>query len=422
MEENYYFESDNNKPERKKSKNIVMDKGLFIMGLVLIIIVTMLTTYIFTDKVIYNGVLGKNKVAFKGEELDPYKIEKLQTVLDLINEYYYFDYEINDLIEGAITGLVMSLEDPYTNYLAPGMLEGYMNTLVGAYSGIGISYQVTDKGFSVINVEVSSPAKEAGVEAGDIITKINDINVLEYTDEMLDQTLGVVGVTSKLTLVKSDGSTKEVEVTAAEITSTSVTTKDMGDGIRYIRITQFDSDTGEEFKKAVETECDSQCKGLIIDLRNNPGGYENQATIVADTILPEGTIAYSEDKNGNEISRTTSDANEIAVPIVLLVNENSASASEYVTGAFKDFKKGTIIGTKTYGKGVGQVTFSFDDDSGITFTIARYFTPSGACIHGVGITPDIVVELSEEYKNAALDDIPFEDDLQLQRAIEELKK
>lgn len=417
MDDKFYFDSSK---EEKPVKNnlIVIDKGFFIMGLVLVIIITMLTTFLFTDKVLNKN----NKVEFSGDNIDPYKIEKLQTIIDLVNEYYYFDYEVDDLIEGAILGLVYSLEDPYTNYIQPGNLESYMNYITGSYSGVGISYEKEESGFRVKRVEKNSPAQQAGLEADDLITEINSISVLEYNEEMLTNTLGTPNVTSKLTVVKKDGSTISVEVTATDINMQSVIVKDLEDGLKYIRLTQFDNDTGKEFVDAVEAACTADCRGLIIDLRNNGGGYEHQATIVADTILPEGTIAYSEDKYGNEISRTTSDAKEIDVPIVLLVNQNSASASEYVTGAFKDFKKGTIIGTKTYGKGVGQITYSFDDNSGITLTVARYFTPSGACIHGVGITPDIVVELSEEYKNAALDDIPFEQDLQLQKAIEELKK
>ena len=416
MDNNYYFDSENEIKHVKKNQ-IVIDKGFSIMGLVLIIIVTMLTTFVFTDK-----ILNKNKVEFDGQGVDYYKLEKLQIVLDLINEYYYFDYEMNDLIEGAILGLVYSLEDPYTNYIQPGELESYMNYITGSYSGVGISYQKEEEGFRIKRVENNSPAQQAGLEVEDLVTKINNISVLEYTEEMLTNTLGTPNVTSELTVVKKDGSVVSVSVTATEINMESVVVKELEAGIKYIRLTQFDNDTGKEFTDAVALACTENCKGLVIDLRNNGGGYENQATIVADTILPEGTIAYSEDKYGNEISRTVSDANEIKVPVVLLVNQNSASASEYVTGAFRDFNKGKIIGTKTYGKGVGQITYSFDDNSGITLTVARYFTPSGDCIHGVGITPDIVVELSEEYKNAALDDIPFEKDLQLQKAIEELKK
>ncbi|MBE7067425.1 MAG: S41 family peptidase [Ruminococcaceae bacterium] len=421
-----YNQEKSTQNDNKKRKTVVMDRGIFIGIIIMIVIISMLSSFLICDRLFYNGTLftSQNKVAFVGEEVDEYKLQKLQTIINLINENYCLDYSMNDLIEGAIQGLVYALGDPYTNYLEPGYLESYMNYLTGTYAGVGITYQVADNGFMIVSVVEESPAAEAGIVAGDIITHINDKSALEYDNEMLSEALSVDGATSTLTVIKAaDNATVNVQVTARQINVTSVYTGDFGDGIKYIRITQFDDDTGTEFKAAVNKIQETECKGLILDLRNNGGGYEKEAAIVADTILPEGTIAYCEDKKGNVLDTVYSDANELTMPIVLLVNQNSASASEYVTGAFKDHNKGTIIGVKTFGKALGQVTYQFDgDDSGLTLTIARYFTPSGKCIHGEGITPDIVIELSDEYKNSAVTDIPFEQDTQLQKAIEELKK
>ena len=158
-------------------------------------------------------------------------------------------------------------------------------------------------------------------------------------------------------------------------------------------------------------------------MRNNGGGFESQASIVADVILPEGVIAYSEDRNGKKIKEIKSDKSELDLPIVMLINQNTASASELVAGAFRDFEKGVIIGVKSYGKALGQVSKTYEvDGSGIVLTVARYFTPSGQCIHDIGIEPDIKVELAEEYKNISPDKLPFDFDDQLQRALMEIEK
>ena len=421
-----YNQSEKSGTQKKVKKKITFDRDIFIMMIIAIVIITMLASFLICDRLFYNGTLfsRNNKVSFNGEDVDSYKIQKLQAIIDLINENYCLDYKMDDLIEGAIQGIVSSLDDPYTNYLQPGYLENYMNYLTGSYAGLGITYQANDTGFLIVSVVEDSPAAEAGIEEGDIVTHINGKSSLEYDSQMLAQALGVAGTTCNLRLIKAaSGNESEVSVTIRQINVTSVYAKELDDGIHYVRITQFDDDTGTEFVSAINKIKATECNGLIIDLRNNGGGYEKEAAIVADTILPEGIIAYCEDKKGNVLDTVYSDENQLDMSIVLLVNQNSASASEYVTGAFKDFKKGKIIGVTTYGKALGQVTYQFEgDDSGLVLTIARYFTPSGKCIHGEGIIPDYVVALDEEYKNTSPDQIPFDKDYQLQKAIEELKK
>jgi carboxyl-terminal processing protease len=215
----------------------------------------------------------------------------------------------------------------------------------------------------------------------------------------------------KIKAERADGTSIEAEVTISRVSKQSVFVNDY-EGVMYIKITQFDEDTGEEFLAAMKKIDTLDCTGIILDLRNNGGGYEVQADIVADRILPEGLIAYSENKKGERISEIKSDAECIDVPLVVLINENTASASELVVGAIRDHKKGTLVGQKTYGKALGQTRRDYSEDgSGIILTIARYFTPSGECIHGVGISPDIEIVLTEG----------SEEDTQLQKAFEILK-
>ena len=219
-------------------------------------------------------------------------------------------------------------------------------------------------------------------------------------------------------MTHSDDTAETLTITVARVSRQSVFVTDY-EGIMYVRITQFDEDTGAEFLQAMEKIEAVGCRGMILDLRDNGGGYESQADIVADRILPAGVIAYSEDKNGNRLSEILSDETCINVPLAVLVNGRTASASELVTGAIRDYEKGTIIGTKTFGKALGQTRREYTEDgSGIILTVARYFTPSGECIHGTGITPDLIVELPEEYAEASIDEIPFEQDTQLQKAFE----
>jgi carboxyl-terminal processing protease len=365
------------------------------------------------DRIYYNGALFRKSesVSFAGDELDEYKVAKFQDVLNFINEYYCLDYDINDLVEGAIAGAVDALDDPYTVYLKPGKLDEYVDLITGTYVGAGFTYSNSDKGMEVIFVESESSAEKAGIKPGDIITHVNAKTVAEYTDDELDKLFVKEGSELKLQVIHLDGTSAEITVEIARVSRQSVFVNDY-DGVMYIKITQFDEDTGAEFTAAMDKIEKLECKGIILDLRDNGGGYETQANIVADRILPEGLIAYSEDKNGNRLSETKSDAKCISVPLAVLVNGNTASASELVTGAIRDHKAGTIIGEKTYGKALGQTRRDYTNDgSGVILTIARFFTPSGECIHGVGITPEIEIPLVEG----------SETDVQLEKAFEILK-
>lgn len=394
-------------------KSFRINGNVLFAGAIILIIVTVFVTFLVADRIYYNGALFRKSesVTFSGDNLEEYKVDKFQDLLRFIDEYYCLDYDVNDVIEGAISGAVEALGDPYSSYIEPGLLDEYVDFITGTYIGAGIVYKNTDKGLEVLSVESGSPAEKAGILAGDVITFVNGKAVSDYAEADLDSLFVKEGNLIKIKAERADGTSIEAEVTISRVSKQSVFVNDY-EGVMYIKITQFDEDTGEEFLAAMKKIDTLDCTGIILDLRNNGGGYEVQADIVADRILPEGLIAYSENKKGERISEIKSDAECIDVPLVVLINENTASASELVAGAIRDHKKGTLVGQKTYGKALGQTRRDYSEDgSGIILTIARYFTPSGECIHGVGISPDIEIALTEG----------SEEDTQLQKAFEILK-
>ena len=394
-------------------KSFRINGNVLFAGAIILIIVTVFVTFLVADRIYYNGALFRKSesVTFSGDNLEEYKVDKFQDLLRFIDEYYCLDYDVNDVIEGAISGAVEALGDPYSSYIEPGLLDEYVDFITGTYIGAGFVYKNTDKGLEVLSVESGSPTEKAGILAGDVITFVNGKAVSDYAEADLDSLFVKEGNLIKIKAERADGTSIEAEVTISRVSKQSVFVNDY-EGVMYIKITQFDEDTGEEFLAAMKKIDTLDCTGIILDLRNNGGGYEVQADIVADRILPEGLIAYSENKKGERISEIKSDAECIDVPLVVLINGNTASASELVAGAIRDHKKGTLVGQKTYGKALGQTRRDYSEDgSGIILTIARYFTPSGECIHGVGISPDIEIALTEG----------SEEDTQLQKAFEILK-
>ena len=402
-----------NEERINENKTLRVNGNVLFVGAIILVVLTVFATFFIADRIYYNGALFRksDSVTFAGENLDEYKVSKFQDLLRFIDENYYLEYDVNDVLEGAISGAVSALDDPYSRYLEPGTLDEYVDYITGTYVGAGISYQKTEKGLEIRSVEAESSADKAGIVIGDIISKIEGKAVESYTDEELDALFAKEGNEIKLKIIKENEEIQEVTVTISKVSKQSVFVNDY-DGVMYVKITQFDDDTGKEFLAAMEKIEKVEHKGIILDLRDNGGGYENQADIVADRILPEGLIAYSENKKGERLSEIKSDATCIDSSLVVLINENTASASELVAGAIRDHKKGTLVGEKTFGKALGQVKVDYPEDgSGVILTVAKYFTPSGECIHGVGISPDIEISLIED----------SEEDAQLEKAFEILR-
>ncbi len=350
--------------------------------------------------------------------------DKANRIKKLIDEYYYYDEDFNDIADGIYQGLIDSLGDKYADYYDAEELQSVIESNQGTYYGIGVVVQTdTETGeILVVNPYDFAPGYKAGIRAGDKIIAVDEINVVGMDlNESVKYIHGDEGTDVTLT-VRRDGKEMEFVVTRAKIDNQTITVKVLDNNIGYMRISSFDGVTLDQYKAGLEELISQDIEGIIFDVRSNGGGFYYTVVEMLDKILPEGKIVYTEDKNGNQ-EIEYSDANCIDLPMCVLVDGYTASASEIFAGAIQDYELGAIIGQKTYGKGIVQNTYDLGDGTAIKFTIAGYFTPNGRNIHGDGITPDIEVELPENLgENMDAYDketgiLKLEYDTQLQRAI-----
>lgn len=336
------------------------------------------------------------------------------------SKYYQADSVTSEQLEdGLYKGLLESLNDPYSTYYTAEEVEELAQSLEGTYSGIG-AYISTDQDTSyakISGVIADSPAEAAGLLANDIIYKVDGEDTYGLSlDEVVSRVRGEKGTDVTLTIAR-EGEIDYLEftITRDDVDSPTVSSEVLDDGIGYLQITEFDGVTTNQFKEALQGLYDQDIKALVLDLRNNPGGDVDVVTAIANEIIPEGLVFYMEDSDGKRTEYTADGKDAIEIPLVVLVNGNSASASEILTGAVQDSGCGTVVGTRTYGKGVVQSVYSLMDGTAVKLTIANYYTRGGNNINKVGITPDIEVELdAEQYLKDGTD-------TQLQQAISTLK-
>ena len=354
---------------------------------------------------VYVGfVIALNKGGFthiftsgKGNKLDYKKIEEKTSLLQsIIDKYFLFDEDMTKVEDGIYAGMMNGLDDPYTVYYTKEEYKALNEDTEGKYSGIGasVSQNPKTKIITIVNVFDNSPAKEGGLLPGDIIYKIDGEEVTGTDLDVLVKTKirGVEGSSFTMTVIRGDDKKQvDLNLTRRSIEVQTVSSKMLGDGIGYVAVSQFDAVTSEQFKSNIESLKSQGMKKLIVDLRGNPGGLLDQ---VVD-ILPEGLVLYTEDKNGNREEYYAKDPGELKIPMVVLVNENSASASEVFTATFKDFKWGKVVGKTTFGKGIVQNVLPLGDGTAIKITTQHYYPPSGYDLHKVGIKPDVDVDLNE---------------------------
>lgn len=327
-------------------------------------------------------------------------IRKLRTLESAIDIYYYqegLDYE--EMQNGIFSGLVESLNDPYSDYYTKEELEKVNQDNEGIYYGIG-AYMSLDTALSrpkISGIIPNTPAEEVGLRENDVITEIGEISTYQMdTQEAVTYIRGEEGTTVDLTIYR-EGEPDYLHFTVErrKVESPTVESEMKGD-VGYIRITGFEEVTVHQFEDAYKTLEKEGMKGLIIDVRSNPGGLLTTVLDICRMILPKGLIVYTEDKYGQKQEYTCDGKNEIDIPLAVLINGNSASASEILAGAVQDYGIGTIVGTTTYGKGVVQNIFGLSDGSAVKLTISTYYTPNGNNIHGIGIVPDVEVELDPD--------------------------
>lgn len=389
-----------------------------IYRVVMIVILTAVITFMVTTIVMYNKFnnlyASDSNTSNSTNTSNEYSlVQTLQTFKTMINQLYIGDIDEESMLEGAIKGYVEGLGDPYTEYLTKEEMEEFTEETNSEYVGIGVyvGNDTVNNTILVVGVMKSSPAEEAGIQIGDVIEKIDGV---AYTGKQLDEATKVLkaeeGTTATLT-IRRDNEEKELTVVRRKITVQHVASEMLENNIAYIQIDSFDANVASSFEEQITSLMNNGATGIIIDLRNNGGGIVDEATGIADLFLDKGeTILITKSKKENNEEETKSERDPIVndIPVVILVNEATASASEILAGALKDNYGATIIGKQTYGKGVIQTLYTLTDGSGIKITTEEYYTPNHNQINEVGITPDIEVDITEN------------EDTQLQRAIEVL--
>jgi len=399
-------------------------------AVIITVIITFVCTTILTTAVRFlndSGLLDIIGLTGKSE----YSASSVEKAANIVEQFYYKDIDGDVLYKGALEGMISALNDEYSWFVDEESFKELQEETQGEYTGIGVTVSIddADETITVISPIEDTPAFKAGIKPGDKIIAIDGTRVgLSNYREAVNMMKGdntVVGKNVVLTLKRAEtGILEEVTLVREKIHLITVKSKMLPDNVGYIRITSFGENTYNEFETNFESLGADSLKGLVIDLRNNGGGTLNSTLGVADTFLDEGLITYFQYKNGSK-TEYKADADIVNIPIAILVNGQSASASEVLAAALHDRGRATLIGEKTYGKGIVQTVLPFiETDKGQTaiyITTSRYFTPAGVCIHGTGITPDVNVVLPEEYAKLGFDNLTLDQDIQLKTAWEMLK-
>ncbi len=391
----------------------------FSKGLVTGVILSVVVIAIY----FFSGVILANVASLTGISVVDYKTidEKVDDIGDKLEKLYFEDFDRDKLKVDAIKGYVDGLGDPYTVYYTEEEFKSFTEDIDGTYEGIGayIGYGENEKELIIVSPIDDSPAAKAGLEASDVIIKVDDKDVIGMTTDQLVKLIKGPAKTEVVLTVLRDGKEMAFNIIRDEVTIPTVKSKMLENNIGYIRLSGFDGVSYDQFVEHFDKLKKDGIDGLIIDLRFNPGGLTNIVTSIADELLPKDLVVYyTEDKAGKKDYVKTKKDSEFDKPIVVLVNEGSASASEILSGALKDYGRAKLVGTKTYGKGLVQATYFLKDGSAIKVTVAKYFTPNGNYIHGTGIKPDVEVKWPK-LKEGEKRDKDF--DPQLDEAVKQIK-
>ena len=390
---------------------------------VFLVIITAMTTFFVTT--IFQVETG-DKVVVSQTTIDDYQTtmdqyREIEELKNYIKTNYYLEVSDEELIEGMKKGIFDVLEDPYSVFMNEEEFQDYMESSSGEYPGIGIYLAPNeDNEIEIVSPIEDTPADRAGLLAKDLIIGVNGDTVnADVMDEAIATIKGEPGTPVTLTIYRPSKKEKfDVEIVREWIDIKVVKTRMLEDQIGYLRLTMFDESSAAEFEKGLKALIAEGAKGVIVDLRQNPGGYLSQCVEIADMLLGDALIVYTESRNGDD-EEYFSDPEKYDTQLVILVDGGSASASEILTGALKDHEAATIVGTTTFGKGVVQIVKPYNENTGFKLTTSQYFTPDGMNIHGIGIEPDVVIEMDEAYYE--LESPTDADDNQLQKALEIMK-
>ena len=359
------------------------------------------------------GLTATGKISLHTDAISAGTSRKAAEIQNIIEKQFLYgdDVKNEDLQDMSLKGYVAGLGDPYSVYYDKEETEELLDSTEGKYAGIGALMAQDQETLEITVQEVykDTPAEEAGMKEGDVLLSVDGDDVTGMSlSEVVDLVKGEENTKVSVTVRRAGGNV-DLEMTRKIVETQTVETEMKDGGVGYLKITEFDTVTYEQFQNGLESLEEAGMTGLVVDLRDNPGGNLDTVCQILDLLLPEGTIVYTEDKNGERVDTKTSDEeHQFTKPMAVLVNGGSASASEVFSGAVQDYGIGTIIGTQTYGKGIVQTLYSLSDGSCLKLTTAQYFTPDGRNIHGEGITPDIVLEKTADDQR----------DNQLEKAVE----
>lgn len=375
----------------------------------------------------HTGKLDLSGAVLYGNSSLRKEIQKKSTLIEQFIDKYYLDRIDDEYMANSVyKGLVAGLNDEYAAYYTKEEYKTITEKTSGTYYGIG-AYVTTNTetgAITIVKPIKGGPADQAGLQAEDIIYAVDGTEVTgKDLSEVLALIKGKVGTQVKLKVLrKGEKDYLEIPITRAEIKDETVESRMLADNIGYIQVTAFEEVTVQQFQSALKELQQADMKALVIDLRDNGGGLLTTAVEMLDLMLPEGLVVYTEDKKGVAEKYYAEDADEIKIPVAILVNGNSASASEVFSGAMQDEGKAKLVGTKTFGKGIVQTIFDLQDGSALKMTTSKYFTPKGRNIHGSGLEPDIKVELDKETLQKSDSKGNLQPDNQMQKAIEYLQQ
>ncbi len=420
MDNQKYFES----PERKKNSGFGKGLAAGVIGTLLVVTLIAGNIWLF----VLPGINRRNQGDSQAQESSRDAVfgaqveDKAGRIADIIDQYYYDEIDRDAMVEGMYAGMVDGLGDRYSSYFSAEAFASYNDSTAGVYYGIGavLNQNLKTGVVTILHVYPGSPAEEAGVRDGDIIVKVGDIegDSMELS-ELVTHIKGEEGSTVHLELMRAGESEHiQVDVVRRQIEVPTVEYQMLEGQVGFLQVSEFTESTSEQFSAAIKDLQGQGMQSMIVDLRDNPGGILQTVCAMLDEILPEGLVVYTEDKYGHR-SDYKSDESCLELPLAVLINENSASASEIFAGAIKDYEYGTLIGTTTFGKGIVQTIVPLEDGSAVKVTMAKYFTPKGNYIHDVGIQPDI--ELEYEYLSQTDETYNPMHDNQVLKALETLQ-
>ncbi len=393
------------------------NKGKFISKAVIISLTVILSVVIIGAMILVAlSVINNNKIK-RNDDYSSY-MTRIEDALKMIKSKYIEDVDTEKLVDGAVAGIAEATGDPYTRYMDEEEFEEMVNSGTETYGGLGvhITYDIDTQGIVILGIMPNTPAEEADLKIGDIILSVDGTVVNSKTYyECVDKLKGEPNTEVKL-ILKRDNEAIEKTVKREEILPNNVESQIMNDDIGYIRIWSFDNNVYKQFKTEYDKLKSKNIQGLIIDVRNNPGGLVSDTISILKEMLPKCDIVKLVYKDESERVYKCDGKNHINIPVAVLVNSKSASASEILASAIKDSGVGVLVGTKTYGKGIVQEIQSLDGKGALSITVAKYYTASGTQIHKNGIEPDIYVDVPEEYSKSS--SIPRDKDTQLIKAIE----